>query len=382
MESALSDRLYSMADGEYTARDAYARKSARDLALDEDWLQSAIQANPELVLGPCRSYELIDDEPWYVWKREYSMPEVGSIDILLVSASGRIGIVETKMDYNPEKRRSVIAQALDYLLALKTIDPDDLPTLPTATGMARAPTMDDVERHLADGDFLLVVAGDRIDSRVARLSRGILGDNLVHPWDLALVEIALFERTAGGAGERLLVPSLVGVVEHQTRHVVRVRVDEDTTKTHVTVETVRMAGEGGGRRRWTREEFLQELDKRPLAPEFKELARGLITLIDESNGEWRPSWGTGQSGSVTAKRENGGIIEIHLTGNIGFRPRKFRTALGDQGAMEYENELRRMFPRAAEMEYPWTNPEEAARGARALLELLGRTLRGSVTRRG
>ena len=41
---------------------------------------------------------------------------------------------------------------------------------------------------MIEGDFLLIIAGDRIDPRVARLSRGMLGDNLTVPWDLALVE--------------------------------------------------------------------------------------------------------------------------------------------------------------------------------------------------
>ena len=376
MESALSERLYALGDDDRAVKDAFGRKSARELGLDEKWLQGAIEANPELVLGPCRGYELIDDEPWYVWQREYAISEVGSIDVLLVSASGRIGIVETKMDYNPEKRRSVIAQALEYLLALKTIDPHELPALPKGRGPGRIPTLEDVERHLEDGDFLLVVAGDRIDSRVARLSRGILGDHLVHPWDLALVEIALFERAAGSTRERLLVPSLVGVVEHQTRQVVRVRVDEATDRTHVTLEKMGAPGYGAGRRRWTHEEFMQALDERALDSGFKKLAREVIALIDESKGEFRASLGTGQSGSVTAKRNDNGIIEIHLSGNIGYRPRKFAAALGERAARDYENELGKIFPRAQDMEYPWTSPQEAARGAPALLELLKRTFRG------
>jgi hypothetical protein len=374
MESALSERLFSLGDDEGVVEETYSRKTARELGLDEAWLQAAIEKNPELVLGPCRGYELIDEEPWYVWTREYSMPAVGSIDVLLVSASGRVGIVETKMDYNPEKRRSVIAQALDYLLALKTVDLHDLPPLPARRGRRPMPTIDDVERHLEDGDFLLIVAGDRIDSRVARLSRGVLGDHLVHPWDLALVEIALFQRGTGAARERLLVPSLVGVVEHQTRQVVRVSVDEETGRTNVTVQIER-SPENGARHRWNREEFMQALEQRPLAPQFKELARGVIALIDDSNGELMASWGTGLKGSVTAKRNDSGLLEIHLNGNIGYRPQKFVAALGGPAAREYESELAKIFPRARDMDYPWTSPEEAARGAPRVLELLQRTVR-------
>ena len=158
MESALSESLYLMGDDERVVREAFERKSARDFGLDEKWLQEAIETNPELVLGPCRGYELIEDEPWYVWQREYSMPGVGSIDVLLVSASGRVGIVETRWTTT---RRSVVRSSprrWNYLLALKTTDPEDLPALPLNSAPGRVRRSDDVERHLEDGDFLLIVA--------------------------------------------------------------------------------------------------------------------------------------------------------------------------------------------------------------------------------
>ena len=40
-----------------------------------------------------------------------------------------------------------------------------------------------------------VVAGDRLDSRAVNLSKSLLGRHLVHGWDLALVEIAVFDAT-------------------------------------------------------------------------------------------------------------------------------------------------------------------------------------------
>ena len=126
---------------------------------------------------------------------------------------------------------------------------------------------------------------------------------------MALVEIALFERTAGRARERLIVPSLVGVVEHQTRQVVRVRVDDQNGEDPCD------DGASGSPARNGR---APSLDSRrvhagagtaPARPGFKELARGVIALIDDSKGELRASWGTGQSGSVTAKRNGNGLIE-------------------------------------------------------------------------
>jgi hypothetical protein len=128
MESSLSNSVFAMV-GEDIAPAAFVRSYAHKLGLTERWLQDAIAANPELVLGPCRAAGLIDAEPWYLWQKEFEIQETGSIDVLLVSASGRIGIVETKMAYNAEKRRAVLAQVLEYSLGLKALDADDLPAL-------------------------------------------------------------------------------------------------------------------------------------------------------------------------------------------------------------------------------------------------------------
>ena len=144
----------------------------------------------------------------------------------------------------------------------------------------------------------------------------------------------------------------------------------------MTVETVGTPAEALGATAGPARSSCRRSKQRPLTREFKELASGVIRLIDESNGEFRTSWGTGRSGSVTAKRNDSGLIEIHLSGNIGYRPKKFAAALGERAAGEYETELGKIFPRARDMEYPWSSPEEAARGAHALLELLKRTFRG------
>jgi len=49
-----------------------------------------------------------------LWAREFRVG-VGLIDVLLLSSQGRVAIVETKLASNPELRRQVLAQALDYL---------------------------------------------------------------------------------------------------------------------------------------------------------------------------------------------------------------------------------------------------------------------------
>src|SRR4051794_14556802 len=188
---------------------AFERRTARDAGFREDWLQHAIARNPELVIAACKAAELTD-ESWWLWKRELSTP-AGSIDLALVSDTGRVAIVETKLSYNPEKRRSVLAQVLDYAVSLPSLDPDELPALPADAGVQ----LEQVERRIQEGDFLLLVVSDELDERAVRLGRALLGDHLVNQWELALVEIAVFGTREGESwrAEHLLVPHLRGVIE-------------------------------------------------------------------------------------------------------------------------------------------------------------------------
>jgi hypothetical protein len=104
MERYLSPLLFvpDFSNAEAPIRNSYSLTTALQLGFKEKWLQHAIMQNPELVLAPCREAGLIrHEERWLCWAKEVSLPDVGSIDILLVSDSGRIGIVETKLAYNP-----------------------------------------------------------------------------------------------------------------------------------------------------------------------------------------------------------------------------------------------------------------------------------------
>src|SRR4030042_5099454 len=74
----------------------------------ETQLQEALKLNPEVI--PVSDLDLAEV---VVVGRETVIP-VGAIDLLLVDADGRLIIVETKLSSNPELRRQVVAQVLDY----------------------------------------------------------------------------------------------------------------------------------------------------------------------------------------------------------------------------------------------------------------------------
>ena len=128
----ISDQLFVFST-RGTPTPVYERCSAKDLGLKESWLRDAIFKVPDLVIGPCRAAGLTEDE-WYPWTREHK-GEVGSIDVLLLSAQGRIAIVETKLASNPDLRRRVLAQALDYLTHLPDSFKKSMPDLPKAASI-------------------------------------------------------------------------------------------------------------------------------------------------------------------------------------------------------------------------------------------------------
>jgi hypothetical protein len=232
---ALSKSLFAADRGSLHAepRVAYQRVSAAELQLPESWFRDAILYDPELVIGPCREAGRVPaDERWTPWATEFSFG-AGPVDVLLVSSRGRPAIVETKLSYNPEKRREVVAQILDYALALQDASLDELPPLPAGA------VADDSDLHecLSTGKFALIVAGDALDARAVRLSEALLAAHLTSEWDLVMVDLNVY-RSTGADAPLLIVPELRGVVRAETRQVVRVQVEGSTPRARVSVERI------------------------------------------------------------------------------------------------------------------------------------------------
>jgi hypothetical protein len=146
----VSDQLFTFRQYE-PPRLGYERCCAR-VDHDESWLRDAIFGNPDLVIGPSRAAGLTDDE-WYPWQREFRV-EVGQLDVLLLSSEGRLAVVETKLATNPELRRRVLAQALDYLAHLPDRFDDELPQIPQDENGQPVAAQEDILESVAQGDIL------------------------------------------------------------------------------------------------------------------------------------------------------------------------------------------------------------------------------------
>lgn len=256
---------------------ALRRVNAKGLGLQESWFRDAIFAEPELVIGPCRTAGRVDaDEVWLPWRTEINFGS-GPIDVLLVSSHGRIGIVETKLSYNPQRRREVVAQVLDYALSLQESDREDLPELPASP---HAPLEEDLAECLGSGRFLLIIAGDALDPRALRLSQSMLARHLTSEWDLAMVDLNVYRRQQD-EDALLVVPELLGMVQTDLRQVVRVVVEGESVKARVVVDKIvhDEARASSGTTAASVEEFLITVQKQ--VPAQLDLGRRIVDCMQQ-----------------------------------------------------------------------------------------------------
>jgi hypothetical protein len=177
---------------------------------NERWLQQILFAHPSAL--PIREIDPHAGELIPVCLELET--GAGPADILYVTATGQLVLVETKLWRNAEARRVVVAQILDYAKELSGWTYEDL-SRQTAIASKRGPGylldcvrachpgldeaafVDGINRSLATGDFILIIAGDGIrhgaESLVSFLER--YGNLRFH---LALVEAASY-RLADGA---------------------------------------------------------------------------------------------------------------------------------------------------------------------------------------
>lgn len=156
--------------------------------------------------------------------------QVARFDLLLaeVGPAGdeefrRLVVVEDKLSTNPESRRDVLVQILDYLRVLQTtLTPDDLPD--SVTDWAEE-YRDEIHRSMRAGDCLLVICGDEIhDSLIGLLRSYVNRLDASNLSDLVLIALPVYSN-----GEtHLLVPYVVGGTERAARDLT-LRVEVRTT---------------------------------------------------------------------------------------------------------------------------------------------------------
>ncbi|MCO6458563.1 MAG: hypothetical protein J5I93_24925 [Pirellulaceae bacterium] len=157
------------------------RLSFGERTIDESWLQRLLFDYPELI-------PIEDIDPGYgpivAAQREILTP-VGPMDNLYISPQGLLTIVETKLWRNPEARRQVVGQIIDYAKEVSRWSFNDLDrkvrqfagkglwelvSRKAEDVIDEARFVDAVIRNMRSGRFLLRIIGDGIREELEHLA--------------------------------------------------------------------------------------------------------------------------------------------------------------------------------------------------------------------
>lgn len=250
-----------------------------DRTIRESWFQDMLFKNPSLI-----SIDEIEPifGPLIPLARE--MPtEAGPVDVVYINAQGFLTLVETKLFRNPEARREVVAQILDYATAISKWTYEDLcdavrvrrslvadgpvsqldgtdPVKPLVCGLEEydeARFVDAVNHNLSSGRFLLLIVGDGIQSGVEHLSETLAATPHLG-FSLALLELAIFKMNSQ-ENFTFVQPRVLSRTKEVVRAVIEIRPPLTTADIRVSLPEESYGEKGGERRRITEEAMFETI---------------------------------------------------------------------------------------------------------------------------
>lgn len=245
-------------------------------AYNEEWLQTLLAAHPEVLpIGTL----MPDYAPAVCIGREVMTSEGHRLDNLYLSPSGNLTLVETKLWRNPEARRKVVSQVLEYLREISSWDYEELEKrtgkyIAKSTGASSlyeavsaaddSPSEPDfisrTSRCLDLGRVLCLIVGDGIHTQ-ARDLVDVLNQSPDLQFNLNFVELAVFEFPGAGTQQFIVIPRLLSRTEEIPRAIVRVElVGELKEKATVEVRTPRKQEvKAGARTKLSEADFLESV---------------------------------------------------------------------------------------------------------------------------
>ena len=163
---------------------------------------------------------------------------IGTADNLFITPEGNLVLAEVKLWGNPEARRKVVAQTLEYATALFKLDYTGLETavmkgdfnrasppesLYSLVDGADSPTesvfADRVTRNLREGRIVVLIVGDEIRPATDELVTGLQAHANFH-FTFALVEMPVYSRL-GSPDEYIVMPRTLIKTETVPRFTIR-----------------------------------------------------------------------------------------------------------------------------------------------------------------
>lgn len=307
---------------------------------DEAFLQELLVTNPELLPVD----QLRDDVGELLCiGREVPMTGVGAIDNLYLSTGGYPVVVETKLWRNPEARRTVLSQILDYTKEIVQKDfswfdemwqgfskdrygtsGSLLSRLDELAGgeFDDATFVDRVHRALSMGDVLSLIVGDGIETKLQELVDHLCRDSAHLRYSLALVELACYKVPIQDVG-LLVVPRIVQEVDPVERAYVRIELEEGIAE-NLKVQSVvpesraKERTSSGRRANLTEDEFYNELDSAIGVPLRQRIELFCQELVEDSELEIdvKSAQLVLKVADPSGKKPSASLISIHRLGRM------------------------------------------------------------------
>ena len=228
----------------------------------------------------------------------------GPIDNLFVSEDGQLVLVEAKLWRNPEARREVVGQIIDYARELAAWSYTDLDR--AIHGRSQKPIWEHVERPglaehrfvdalaetLRTGRFLLLIVGDGIRSETERMVDYLASAPQLQ-FTLGLVELQLHQLSED---EILVTPFVVTRTSEVTRAIIEVAKSDGSLDVNVTVPTEPT----GSARKLSQVRFLEGLSDHGHLPPVVQAVEDFLKRV---SADGRLSLSFGSANAVVRLRE-------------------------------------------------------------------------------
>lgn len=290
---------------------------------DEGWLQTLIADCPELL--PITEIEPGFSVPVAVCRE---LPTgVGPADNLFVTPDGNLVLVECKLWRNPQARREVVAQILDYARAMVDWSYEDLeanarkanPALASlydlvadAGELDEPAFVDAVSRNLKLGRFLLLIAGDGIREDTEALTEALQGHAGFH-FTLALVEMPVFELPKSGF---IVAPRIIARTVNIDRGIVKLEDGRMTVQSPPAAHG--SATSSTARRSISLEQGLEEIEQAD--PEAFRIFRSLYPEFDARDIFLEASGASVSLRWMGPREQKHSILNIHTSTALNTRP--------------------------------------------------------------
>lgn len=298
---------------------------------DEGWLQSVIQTNPEII--PVDQIEPVFS-PLIPLCREASS-RAGRADNFFINPQGMLTVIECKLFKNPQARREVVAQIMDYAKEITSWTYEKLESviksarndksvslLDIVRGSSKEPVeeaafIDAVNNNLKRGRLLLIVAGDGIRSDAEDLVRFL--DRHAHlNFTLSIVEFAVFRLPDNYPHKYLVTPRVLVKTKEHVRATIRIN-SAAFYEVEPPEETASRISRGGGGARGISIGLTEQVLLEKLNAKTPNLGDDLIEFAEELRQHGLTVDCTKQSLNIYYSEERGNLGMCNVEGKVEFQ---------------------------------------------------------------